>query len=229
MIGGLVQQQQIRIGQQQATHGRLAPLSAGQHSHRCVEPAFRKAQTQQGGPHPALVIETAHFLQLFPQSLLLLQQCRVGAALLQTGVDGGQLFLHRHDRSEHAFHLVPQRAGAVPAGVLFHIADDGIPVFDHLAAVRRFLSHEDPQQGGFAAAVIPHQADLVVVPDFKAQSCEQSPLPEVFIQLLCCQPCHGFLSLYCPKNGCLTLRKTAVGASIYDFLSSASISLRIAS
>ncbi len=55
MVGGLVQQQQVVVRKQQPGHGGLGPLSAAEGGHRLLEGRFVKAQSQQGGAHPAAV------------------------------------------------------------------------------------------------------------------------------------------------------------------------------
>ena len=150
-----------------SSNSRLAPLTAGQHPHRGGERRLGKTQTQQGGADAALIVQAAHILKLFPQGVLALQQVGGGIALREGDIHRGQFLLHRHHRGEDALHLVPQGAGGVTAGVLLHIADGGVAVFYHVAAVVGILPHQDAQEGGLATAIVTHQTDAVAVANLK--------------------------------------------------------------
>ena len=127
--------------------------------------------------------------------MLAIQQLGGGVALGQGDVDGSQFLLHRHHGGEDALHLVKQGAGGLAAGVLLHIADGGVAVFHHRAAVVGVLPHQDAQEGGLAAAVVTHETDLVVLAHLEGKVGEQRTLAEIFIQLLYAEIGHGVTSL----------------------------------
>ena len=110
---------------------------------------------------------------------------RIGdVAALHGGVDLGQLPLQRHERVEHALHLVPQGAVGIAAGVLRHVADPRAAIAHDLPAVRCVLARQQAEQRRFAAAVIADQADAVVLADLERQGGEQRPLAEIFVDPL---------------------------------------------
>lgn len=80
MVGRLVQEKQVGVRQQQAGHGRLAPLTPAELAHWLGKGGLVKPEAQQGGPHPALVVKPALRLKLLAQAVLPIEQGGIGLA-----------------------------------------------------------------------------------------------------------------------------------------------------
>ena len=78
-------------------------------SHRLLKGRLVKAQPQQGGPHPAAVIQPALGGEALLEPVLALDQSGIpGPLALQQDVDLLQLPFRLLERGKDAFHLVPE-------------------------------------------------------------------------------------------------------------------------
>ena len=161
MVGGFVQQQDVRGLQQQAAQGHAAALAAGDFVHGHV--GRRAAQGVHGHFQPGIQIPHALVVHQFLHLGLALDE---GVHLLrfhgfgETGIDFLELPGDGHEFAHALFHHLAHGAGLPGQGFLLQIAD-GVAGSQHGLAVKGFVhTGQDLQQAGLARAVEAQDADL---------------------------------------------------------------------
>jgi hypothetical protein len=157
VVGRLIQQQQVRLGQQQPAQRHPAPLAAGQHGHLRVR--GRASQRVHRLVDPAVQVPGVPVVQLLLQPAQLIQQV--------IGVVRGHL---RRDLvvpldqgpglSDALLDVAEHRPALVQGGFLRQDAYAVAGLQPDQAVGRLLESSHHAQQRGFAHAVRPDHADL---------------------------------------------------------------------
>ena len=164
MVGGFVQEQNVRALQQKATQGHAPALAAGKHGHGGVR--RRATERVHGHFEAGIQIPRAPGVHLLLYPALPLDQ---GVHLLgfhgfrEPGVD----LLERPDKIHkipNAFlHNLANRAFLVDQRLLLKIPDGVARGENRLAVKRRIDPGQDLEQRGLARAVQPQNADFCPV------------------------------------------------------------------
>ena len=161
MVGGLVQQEEVRAGEEHFRQLELGLLPAGEHAHGLVHLFRGKAQARQGAFHPAAEGEAPGLLKALLAVALALDeglQLLPGGGRFQQGREVLQLPLHAQEGGEDGEDLFKGGDPLVAADMLFHIAQHRILAKGDGARVGGILAGKGFIEGGFARAVDAHQA-----------------------------------------------------------------------
>ena len=149
MVGGLVQQQQIRLGGQGAAE-RHAPLfAAGERPHQRIQ--RRRGQGGGGGVDAGLQLPAVRAVNLVEQSRQLAIRAVPGFIAAQP--------LHQVRRAR--LDVLPHGEAAIQLELLRQVADAQAAPPRHFAGVGALMAGQDAQQAGLAAAVPAQQPDLL--------------------------------------------------------------------
>ena len=143
MVGGLVQQQQIRLGRQSAAEGHSPLFAAGERPHEGIK---RRSGKGGGGRLDA-------GLQLpAVRAVNLVQQSRQLAVCAQPGLVAAQPL---HEVRRARLDVLAHGAAAIQLELLRQVADAQAAPPCHVAGVRALVAGENAQQAGLAATVPP--------------------------------------------------------------------------
>ena len=178
VVGRFVQQQKIRLGQQQLCQNQLRLLSAGQLVRGHIKLLFRKAQAQQRRACHGFISQSALSLGLLCQTVLQgnIRRC-IPLPAAQAIANFFQLALQFHQRLKHADQLVPHGV-AGRAGMLLHIAQLTIFREKGAAAVRRVVAADHLKQRGLTHAVGANKAHFLPLFDGERHTGKQRALPK---------------------------------------------------
>ena len=181
MVGGFVEQQQVRLLEQQLGERDAHLPAAGEFFGAALQSSLRKPEPVEHGCRPALRWRSRRGVKFVLEALVALGDLRVlGATLVELRHAPGELFHllfhgaqfgeHRHAFGEHGAAgerqpILRQVAGADAFG-----AADG-------AVIETFVPR-DLQQRGFAGAVRAHETDAVARRDQPVSSFEQQLVAE---------------------------------------------------
>jgi hypothetical protein len=179
VVGGLVQQQQLGAGQQQAGELHAHPPAAGQRRHGARQLVLPEAQAVQdrGGAGLQVVTpargELALHLAVALDHLVVVRRLVVAQALLQPGqllAQGGQRpgagqGLLQHAARGQVGEVLPEPAGRQAPGPL------------HRALVGALLAQDQAEQGGLASPVGADQADLLAGVELHGRAQEDDLVP----------------------------------------------------
>ena len=107
-----------------------------------------------------------------------MQKVFVARAVFEPAGDEIELALRFDHVAVNREHLVKHRLFAFGAGVLFHIAGDGLFAEEQRAHGGRKLFRQQPEQRGFSGAVDADEADLVFRSDVERDAGKQRALAE---------------------------------------------------
>ena len=188
MVGGLVQQDDIRAGEEQLPEGDSRLLSAGQSVHLFVKFRFFKAQSFEDAGDLAFPCVAVLLFKLMAEPCVGVHQLRERLSL---GVlhgafrlphlrfQGQDLLLDRQKFVENA-------AAARHLLMLRQIADAFSAGDNGLSFIRRQLLHDDFQQRGFARAVDADNGRLFPLLYMKRGIPKHNVIPECLCNVLTC-------------------------------------------
>ena len=170
VVGRLVQNQNVRGGEQSTRQRHPHPLAAAQLTDDPGQVRVLKTEAERGAPQTGFRFVAARPFKPFRTSGVsghrLFQQRRIGVGVLV----GHQLLQAAHLRGQlvHVLQRVPQKRFDVAARIrlgesdlLSDVTDLDVSGFVPAAAVQRFLARQHAQQRTFAAAIGADDADLV--------------------------------------------------------------------
>ena len=161
VVGGLVQHQKVGLGQQDSGQAQPGLFPAGEQAGGLVLPSLGKAQSgqhplDQAGPLIApLPLEALGQAGVFPVQRV--QGLGVLVALGDLLLQMAQLGLQGLQGIEHPAQFLQHRPLAGDIRLLGQEPHRGAPEHRHRALVGLHLPGQNLEQGGFAAAVYPHQ------------------------------------------------------------------------
>ncbi len=159
VVGGLVEEQHVGLGQQQSAQGHPAPLAAGELGH--VGVPGRQAQGLGGYLQGAVqVVAVGGLDQVLQLGLLLGQGVEISVRLGVGGIDGIQALQGGLDMAQGLLDIAAHILGGVELGLLGQEADLDAGLRPGLALDLGVEAGHDAQQGGFARAVDAEHADL---------------------------------------------------------------------
>ena len=165
MVGGLVQHQQLRLGQQKPRQTESGLFTAGEQIRGLVFAAPRKAQTGQHALNPAGPLVAAGVLEAVHQPGVglgeLVESDGIVVLFGHLGLHIAQLALHFAHRFEHALQLLLDGQVTLDVRVLSQHAHARALHQRNRARVRLHHAGDQPEQRRFAAAVYadqPHAA-----------------------------------------------------------------------
>ena len=157
VVGGLVEQEQVGLAQQQLAQRDAAHLATGQVGDGRV--ARRATQCVHGLLDLGVHVPGVHRVELLLEPTHLLHEL--------VGVVGGHLLGHRvvpadlhHGLAESVLDVLLDRLGLVEHGLLHEDADAGLRVEERLTVGGLVEAGHDLEDRGLARAVGPHHADL---------------------------------------------------------------------
>jgi hypothetical protein len=159
MVGRLVQQQHVRLGQQQAAQRHAAFFTTGQRPDLGVP----RRQAQRVGGHFELALQRVRVVggeQVFQLLLLLGQLVEIGAFFGVFGVDLVQALLRVENFGDAFFDRFAHGLFRIQLRLLRQIADLGAGVGACLTLEVGVHAGHDFQHGGLACAVDAEQADF---------------------------------------------------------------------
>ena len=167
VVGGLIEQQQVGILQQDLAQGDAHLPAARVVGHQLLGPLGCEADCGQQLVDAGIeLIAVQGFEALMQPAQLvdqLLQVIRIAGGLL-----AGHLMLHRmlaveHHRrlAEGLEQLLTHGALGIDVEFLLHVGDARRALLHHLTAAGLLQAGDDPQLGGFAGAVDAHQPDAI--------------------------------------------------------------------
>ena len=167
VVGGLVEQQKIRLLQQDLAQGQPHLPAAGVVAHQVL--GFGQGETDRGHEPVDARVEliAVQGLEAALQPAQLLDQV-VEVIGIGGGALPGHLLLHDPLAAEHLGRLtegleqfLADRAGRIHVEFLLQIGNARIALAHDLAAAWLLHSGDDPQLGGLAGPVHPHQTDPI--------------------------------------------------------------------
>jgi hypothetical protein len=159
MVGGLVEQQHVRLGQEQPAQRDAALLAAGERADLRVP----RRQTQRVGGHFELAFQrvgVVHGEEIFQRLLLGGELVEVGAFLGIGGIDLVQPLLRVEDHRDAFLHHFAHGLVRVELGFLRQIADLDAGLRPRFALEVGVDAGHDAQHRGLARAVQAEQTDL---------------------------------------------------------------------
>ncbi len=159
MVGRFVQQQHVRLGQQQAAQRHAALLAAGQRA----DLGIPRRQAQRVGGHFQLALQRMRIVrgeQVFELLLFDGELVEISAFLGIGGVDLIQSLLRIEDLGHAFFDRFTHGLLRIQLRLLCEIADLGARIGARLTLEIGVHAGHDLQNGGFARAVDAEQADL---------------------------------------------------------------------
>ena len=166
MVGRLVEQQQIRPGQQHPAQAEPRPLAAGKNPGGLVL-VFPQVQPGQHPLHLAAPSVSVSFLKGPGQAVILssqpAKQLLVSRGLRHPGLGLPHFLFKGDDRVKHALQRPQHGFLSAELPLLRQIADAKALLNAHASLVRVFQPGDDFHQGAFPAAVHPDQAHLLPV------------------------------------------------------------------
>ena len=185
MVGGLVEDERVRVGEEDARQFDAAALAAGQGAELLLHDLLRQAERSRHrgrlglGRVAAGLVEVLHGLVVTVHGLRHHVRIRVGHPLLglADAVDD------RSDvaRAHHAVECGLLRIGGVR--VLRQVAEFAGDA--HLAGRGQHVAGDDAGQCGLAGTVAPDETDLVAFGDVEVGGMQQGPRPDLNLQTLC--------------------------------------------
>ena len=167
MVGRLVQQEQIRLGQQHPAQAQPGALAAGEQRGQLPLLLLAEAQARQHPLHRGTPAVAVGPLEV-PRQLIVLaaqaaQERLVVAHVSHLLFQGAQLPLHFHHRLKDALQLLQHRAALAHLALLGKIPQLQALLHGDGAAVGCFQPGDNLHQRGLAAAVDAHQAHALAV------------------------------------------------------------------
>ena len=163
VVGGLVQDQQVGLLQQELCNGQTGLLAAAELVDGFVKAVAQKAHAGEDGvyPHRDVVPVPCQVGVLQPPVFF---RHGLVSGSLRHGVGGGlQLVLQAENVGKNAAHLLQDGPALGEAAILLLIADGQVPAAGDRPLVVLQGPADDVQQGGFSRAVLPHQSNPVPV------------------------------------------------------------------
>ena len=175
VVGRLVEQEDIRLGEQEAGEGDAPPLAAAEHGDGRI--AGRAAQ----GVHRQLqlIVEVPGVVMVEPvlqPALFGDERVEVGVGVgeaLVDGVEGGEVV---HDGLHRFLDHLAHRLAVVQLRLLFQQADAVAGGEGDVALVALVLAGDDAQQRALAGAVEAEHADFRAVVEAEADVLENGPV-----------------------------------------------------
>ena len=164
MVGGLVQQQDVGLLQQEAAERHPPPLPAGDHIDGGIR--RRTAQGAHGHVQPGVQVPGVERVESFLDLALALDELVHGLVvhgLSKLHVDGFELLEEIGGFLNPLFHHLPHGLGFVHQGLLFEIAHSVALGEKGFSVELRVDPGHDAQQRALAGAVEPQHADLGAV------------------------------------------------------------------
>ena len=183
MVGGLVQDQQFRLLQQQFAEGQTGLFTAGQRRNQGLPVPAGKAHTVEDGVDLHIDQVAIACLKLGVQAVVFLQQGVVIRKLAHPDAQGFHLPLDLIERRKDAAHLGQDGAAAVQAAVLAQEADARSGSNGPFAAFKLQVAAKNVEQGGFSRSVDADQTDAVLILYFERHLIEDQFRPVVFCNL----------------------------------------------
>ena len=167
MVGGLVEEEQLRVRGQCLGQEHAALQAAGEGR----EVRFRReVETRERLGDPALRVPVALRIEGLLQAGHLVEGGAGGGGLLARAMEGRELLAHRPHGPGHHVEDAALRAGR---NLLREARDPQAATAFHRACIRLDLAGEKPQQGGLAGAVAAHHAHALVLPHLELHVLEQ--------------------------------------------------------
>ena len=167
VVGGFVQQQQIRLLQQHLAQGDPHLPAAGVVAHQLFCSLRREADRGQQLVDAGIEFVAVQALEARLQAAQLVDQLIEVVGILG-GLLRGHGLLHLPLAVEHLSRLtegleqlLAHRVPEVDVELLLQVDDARIPLLHHLTAARFLQAGDDPHLGGFAGPVHAHQADAI--------------------------------------------------------------------
>ena len=180
----LVQEQQVRIAQQQLAQAKARLLSPAQHADGQGQVVIRKAQAVQHGPGTVLAgVAASPFIGFFEASVLpqpALGLFRVAFGLLQRRLGLAQLPFQFVNALEAAQRLVQDGVGGGQVRVLGQVADPEVAAAGDFALVRRQVAGDELQHGRLPGPVGADQAHVLTGVDAPADALQDTLRAIVF-------------------------------------------------
>ena len=193
VVGGLVEEHEVRLGQQERGQHEAVLLAAAEGLDRLAEVLLAEAQPLEDAGDFVFQVVGVAALDLVLKVIVAVGQAfvlgRIGF-LGDGGRDAERLLLQGDEAGQGRLGLVPEGAAALPAGLLFEVARMHGGVQPDRAAVGLFPAGEDPEQGGFAAAVGPGQGDPLAGADLEGHAVQYRLGAEVFADVFDLQEDH---------------------------------------
>ena len=167
VVGGLVQQQQIRLLQQDFPEGNAHLPATGVVAHQLLGPLGGEADRGQQFVDAGLEFVAVQRLKAAMQATQfvdqLVEMVGVGCSLLAAhGLFHLPLAVeHLGGFAKGLKQLLAHRAAGVDVEFLLEVGNAGLALAHHLAAAGLFHARNDFHLGGFAGAVDPHQANAI--------------------------------------------------------------------
>ncbi|OPZ82777.1 MAG: hypothetical protein BWY76_02606 [bacterium ADurb.Bin429] len=159
MIRRLVEQEDVRLGEEQPAERHAAPLAAGEDVYRRV--ARRAAQRVHRDFQPLIQVPRIEFINLFLQLALLLdERVNIRVVIAEGRADGVVARHHVHNRLHRLLHHLLHRLLGIQSRLLLQQPHRVTLGEIHLAGVVLVHPRHDAQQRGFPRAVQPEHADL---------------------------------------------------------------------
>ena len=183
VVGGLVQNQDIRLFQQQLCQTKARQLTARKHSDILRPGILRKPHTGQHLFDVDIHIVAISGINDVLQGIVLFQQ----RGILRAGGHSALQDLHLGHGIQHmgkaGAHLAVDIQRRVELCILFQIAQRHTMGHTELSLVVRILAGQDLQQGRFACAVLAHDADAVLPFDTGRDIMQDDLLAKALAQL----------------------------------------------
>ena len=186
VVGGLVEQQQPRLAQQQLGQRQAHLPAARKMLGGQLEIRRGEAKAAQDGRDAQLDRVTVADPEALLRRAVAVEQRLVGlggdAGVGEAVFEVVHLGLEVEQRPQGIAGFGEHRTARVQQPVLGQVTDGQGARPDHLAAVGLVEPGEDPQQGGLAGPVRPAQADPIAVADVPRHVIEEHPLAETLRQ-----------------------------------------------
>ena len=184
MVGGLVQQQQVRLGQQQLAK-RNAHLPAAGKLFRVARPVFlAKSQSVEHRADLRVQRIAVVHVELAGDALVAIGHLRVfGGGMVELAHLVRELFhllLQRAQVAEDRHAFVEDGAAGELQAILRQIAESRVLGGGDAAVIERLKAAQNLQQRGFAGAVGADQADAIMRSDQPVEIVEQELGAEAF-------------------------------------------------
>jgi hypothetical protein len=188
VVGGFVQQQQVRLQHQNLHEGQAGALPAGQHRHLLLPRRLGKPEAGQNVPRAVLALIAGEVLKAMVQFVVAME----GVLVVQVRrLQRGHLRPHRLQFGAGALRRLQDGAGVADQGLLREQRDPRVRLQRHAAGIRLLLAGDEAQEGGLAGPVRPHQAHLAARGDEERRALQYILIAEGLVDLRKRQQRHG--------------------------------------
>ena len=191
VVGGLVEQEQIRVAGERAAERGAGQLAAREGRELAVEVLVAEAKAAENRRGAVAPVPAAGMLEPRLRCAVAAHRCVVMDAACHRLLELPELLLDPDQIGGARERVFAQRQAAVARGPLIVQCDPGALLQRDLAALDRRLADDRAQQGRLAGAVLARECEPLPAVDRERHAVEQGISGELLAQIRCDQDGHS--------------------------------------